>query len=100
MSSYDDYFQRNMMAQQAMTQQSLGGLSNQGYRTNPLDGYDIKSIPLSELERMLGILATEYDRRTMHTPMQGPTKDQLNKSEALKNAWDEYQIIAKLQGQK
>jgi hypothetical protein len=101
MAIYDDLNKRSIgmnaqMQNDLYRNQGLGAMFNQ--RVNPLDGCDIKSIPLEELSIMIEVLVKEYDRRTMHTPMQGPTRHELESNEALKNAWDAYQVIKKLQG--
>lgn len=103
MAIYDDLNKRNFDSVNAAMQndmyrsQGLGAMFNQRVK-NPLDGYDIKSIPMEDLSIMIEVLAKEYDRRTMHTPMPGPTRHELQSNEALKNAWDAYQVIKKLQG--
>lgn len=53
-----------------------------------------------ELERMIEVFAKEYDRRTMDTPLQGPTRRQLKENESLGNAWNEMMVIWKLIGDK
>lgn len=92
--SKDEYYYRQMMAQ-SNTPFSMGG-----YKTHPLDGVDIKSIPMDELNLMLDVIAKEHDRRTRHTPLKGPTKAELESDEALRNAWEAYEIVRNLKGKK
>lgn len=75
---------------------AMGDYQRQKY---PLAGIDIRSIPMDELESLIEIFTKEYHRRTMHTPMQGPTRAELESNPALKEAWEAMMIIKKLQGE-
>lgn len=99
MTSYDEYtLRKQMMAAQNM-QNSISGLGQYSQpRQNPLAGYDIRSTPLDELEQMIAFLAKEYDRRTMDTPLTGPTRRQLLEDVTLKEAWDQFEVLRKLKG--
>lgn len=101
MATNQDYLRQMANMQNSALQNSalgsgLAGLNQ--YRSNPLEGYDISSIPKLELEKMLSYLSQEYDRRTMDTPLPSPTRRQLQNNEALKNAYEAMQIVMKLQG--
>ena len=89
-----------MSSYQNMSQAALGQLSGLGahLQMNPLEGVNIRNLSMKDLETMLLLLTQEYDRRTMDTPLQGPTRRQLQTDETLKNAWEQYEIIAKLKG--
>jgi len=68
-------------------------------KRHPLEGVDIRAIPMDHLELMIEVLAKEYDRRTMDTPLPSPTRRQLQNNEALKNAYEAMHIVLKLQGE-
>lgn len=95
--SRSDYEKMTAM-QNAYNQQSALGNFMKAAQRNPLDGYDIRNCPMDELELMIEVLAKEYDRRTMDTPLPSPTRRQLQNNEALKNAYEAMQIVLKLQG--
>jgi hypothetical protein len=101
LTNKDEYY--NAMNAQNSLQNSLSGLGQYSqsigsYRSNPLDGCDITSIPTDEIQKMLLFLTNEYDRRVRHTPMVGPTKAELENNPSLKEAWEAFEIIRKLQG--
>ena len=107
MSTKEEMIRRqyNYINQMSAQQAALGGLGNyaqsigqMAQRQNPLIGVDITSIPMSEIEMMLTILTKEYDRRTMDTPLTGPTRRQLQADETLKRAWEEFEVLRKLKG--
>jgi hypothetical protein len=53
---------------------------------------------MKELEKMIICVTQEYERRTLDTPLPSPTRRQLNNNEALKLAWDEFNVVWKLTG--
>ena len=73
--------------QQTMLQAQLGALG--------------QSIPTTEdLRCKIAELQEEVDRRELHTILPGPTNNELNEHESLREAWDAYKVIRKLIGLK
>lgn len=75
-------------------------MQNYNYHSHPLANFDITALKTEEIEQLIKVLNKEYDRRTMHTPMTGPTRAELQNNPALKEAWEAYQIVKRLQGEK
>ena len=101
MSTKDEIMRQMMMAQNTAysNQSMLNSMTQSNYKRNPLEGYDIASLPVQELEQMLVMLHQVHEQKTMDMPLPGaPTKRQLLNNEALRNAWEAYEIVKKLVG--
>jgi mRNA-degrading endonuclease YafQ of YafQ-DinJ toxin-antitoxin module len=59
---------------------------------------NLNQLDNDQLAKLIENLKREYDRRTRHTPMQGPTVAELETNDALRAAWEQFQTIKKLQG--
>ena len=95
----DEYHWRQMASMQNMTMNPITQAQFEyHYPKNPLDGFDLRNCPMDTLELMIQVLTKEHDRRTMHTPMQGPTRAELENNPSLKEAWEAMMLIKKLQG--
>jgi len=95
----------NWSAQQAMTANQRDwyrNLSNQNYGNQSGLGQhiEIERMSKEQIEYYLHMFTDEYDRRTLHTPLQGPTRQVLKDNPALDNAWNEMMTIWKLIGKK
>lgn len=102
---YEKYMNMAQMQSEYLRQndylrQGISGIQNTRYstHTHPLEGYDITQMPMDALIKTIDYLNGEYERRTLDTPLQGPTMRYLNKHESVKTAWLEFQTIWKLVG--
>jgi hypothetical protein len=65
---------------------------------HPLEGYDLTKLSISQLESIIETAQRAYDHKTLDTPLVGPTRRHLNNNPALREAWEQFEIIRKLQG--
>lgn len=78
-------------------QAGLLGQFNSIYSQSQLD---IPRLSDKEIESFLTKLTAEYDKRMLDTPLKSPTRRMLNEHPALKNAWDEFNVVWTLIGDK
>lgn len=71
---------------------------NSSFGNSPLQGLNLRDMPMHDLEQLILAVTQEHDRRTMDTPLPAPTRRQIQSDEALKNAYEALSIIMKLKG--
>lgn len=83
------------MAQQAMLQGLGAGLG----QFNPNGDYNItKQEKIRQLQAIISKNQADLERLILDEPLDSPTQRMLNSSEALQNAWNEFNVIWKLTG--
>ena len=95
----DEYEKRRMYEQYSAMQNAFNTSTLQSIGAAMGNGnYVTKESRIKELQNQISRMTLELEKLQLDEPHQGPTNRELNKHEALKNAWDEYKSIRKLVG--